>query len=152
LTLYSGMGFSIISMRTGEVAGDAGVNIQTLRYYERRGILPTPPRLESGYRDYGPETVPKLRFIKRAQELGFTLDEVETFLGLAEGGPEACEAAQELAHQRIAELDRRIGDLQAMRDALDRLAASCGRPRLERDCPLLRFLDEGEHLPSTSGP
>src|SRR5919199_6927108 len=98
-------------MRTGEVAAEAGVNVQTLRYYERRGLLPEPARRESGYRVYGPDAVRRVRFIKRAQELGFGLREAESLLALATGGPESCEAARELAETKVAELDRRIADL-----------------------------------------
>lgn len=127
-------------MRTGEVAGLAGVNIQTLRYYERRGLLPEPPRRSSGYRAYGPDAVEVVRFIKRAQRLGFTLSEVESLFGLMDGGPEDCEQVRALALDRIAELDRRIGDLMAMRDSLDRLVATCHRPRAQRHCPLLSAL------------
>ena len=123
-------------MRTGEVASEAAVNIQTLRYYERRGLLPVPPRRESGYRVYGNDAVLIVRFVKRAQELGFSLDEVATLLELAGGGPEACEATQRVAEVRIAELDHRLAELSAMRDSLERFVASwrmpppeAGRPR-----------------------
>lgn len=74
-------------MRTSELAGRAGVNSETLRYYERRGLLDEPPRTSGGYRDYPDGAVELLRFIKRAQELGFTLDEVEELLDLDSGGP-----------------------------------------------------------------
>ena len=130
-------------MRTGEVAAKAGVNVQTLRYYERRGLLPEPERRESGYRVYGPDAVRRVRFIKRAQELGFALSEAETLLALAAGGPESCDAARGMADEKIGELDRRIADLQAMRDSLQRLAETCVRPRHERECPLLHAIDEG---------
>lgn len=131
-------------MRTGEVANEAGVNLQTLRYYERRGLLPEPPRRASGYRTYEPTAVRIVRFIKWAQELGFSLDEVESLLELAEGGPENCDGARELAEGRMAELDRRIADLSAMRSSLQRLVATCAMPRPERDCPLLRSIGEGD--------
>jgi Hg(II)-responsive transcriptional regulator len=130
-------------MRTGEVAAEAGVNVQTLRYYERRGLLPEPARRESGYRVYGPDAVRRVRFIKRAQELGFALSEADTLLALAAGGPDSCEAARGLAEEKIGELDRRIADLQAMRESLQRLADTCARPRRERECPLLHAIDEG---------
>jgi Hg(II)-responsive transcriptional regulator len=129
-------------MRTGEVAAQAGVNVQTLRYYERRGLLAEPSRQESGYRVYGPDAVRTVRFIKRAQELGFALSEADALLALAAGGPEGCEAARALAEEKIAELDRRIADLEAIRDSLQRLAATCAKPRDERDCPLLHAIDE----------
>lgn len=128
-------------MRTGQVAQRAGVNLQTVRYYERRGLLREPPRRESGYREYGQDSVQAVRFIKRAQQLGFSLAEVEQLLHLAVGGPEACEAAQVVAKHRIDELDQRIADLQAMRAALDRLLQTCTRSRAERECPLLHTLE-----------
>ena len=117
------------------------MNVQTLRYYERRGLLPEPARRESGYRVYGPDAVRRVRFIKRAQELGFGLRDAETLLGLAAGGPDRCDSARELAGEKIAELDRRIADLRAMRNSLERLAATCARPRVERECPLLSALE-----------
>ena len=127
-------------MRTGLVAEQAGVNPQTLRYYERRGLLPPPLRSASGYRAYDSASVETIRFIKRAQELGFTLDEVETLLHLAAGGPDSCDAVQELAHQKIDVLDGKIASLRAMRDSLRRLVATCELPRPERDCPLVDSL------------
>jgi MerR family transcriptional regulator, mercuric resistance operon regulatory protein len=124
-------------MRSGQVAEEAGVNIQTLRYYERRGLLARPRRLDSGYRAYAPETVDSVRFIKRAQELGFALSEIETLLELSKGGPRDCDRAQALAQAKIAELDRKIASLRAMRDSLGRLVATCQLPRKERECPLI---------------
>ena len=130
-------------MKTGEVATEAGVNLQTLRYYERRGLLREPPRRDSGYRIYGPDAVRIVRFVKRAQQLGFSLDEVEALLELADGGPESCEAAQEVARHRIAQLDRRIADLVSMRGSLEQLLSTCALPRGERECPLLQALETG---------
>jgi Hg(II)-responsive transcriptional regulator len=128
-------------MRTMQVAQRAGVNAQTLRYYERRGLLPDPPRTASGYRAYGPEAVRIVRFVKRAQELGFTLTEIEMLLHLADGGPESCDAARQLAQNKVAKLDTKIATLNAMRASLTRLLATCARPRQERDCPLLDSLE-----------
>jgi DNA-binding transcriptional MerR regulator len=128
-------------MRTAQVAQQAGVNTQTLRYYERRGLLPDPGRTGAGYRTYGPDAVRIVRFVKRAQELGFTLTEVETLLELADGGPDSCEATLALATEKITELDGKMASLQAMRASLARLADTCTRPRADRDCPLLHSLD-----------
>jgi len=127
-------------MRTSEVAGRAGVNPQTLRYYERRGLLPEPPRSTSGYRSYPDETVRVIRFVKRAQELGFSLDEVEELLHLARGGPSSCDTARGLARARLADLSAKIADLERMRDSLLQLVDTCARPRQERDCPLLEAI------------
>ncbi|HKA49501.1 MAG TPA: MerR family transcriptional regulator [Candidatus Dormibacteraeota bacterium] len=132
-------------MRSGQLALRAGVNVETLRYYERRGLLEAPARLPSGYRAYDDEAVRIIRFIKRAQELGFTLAEVETLLELAAGGPDTCDAAQSLAGNRIADLARRIEMMRRMRDSLERLVATCQRPRRDRECPLIQSIEqEGE--------
>jgi Hg(II)-responsive transcriptional regulator len=123
------------------VAAQAAVNTQTLRYYERRGLLAEPGRSAGGYRAYPPEAVRRVRFIKRAQELGFSLADVETLLHLADGGPESCNGVRALATEKVADLDRRIADLQALRNGLTRLVATCDRPRRERDCPILLEID-----------
>lgn len=113
------------------------MNPQTLRYYERRGLLPAPARSPSGYRAYGPQAVRIVRFIKRAQDLGFALHDVESLLKLAQGGPAGCEATRGLATGKIADLDARIADLQGMRTALARLVETCEQPRDRRECPIL---------------
>ena len=139
------------SMRSAEVAAEAGVNLQTLRYYERRGLLPAPPRLESGYRAYHPNAVRTVRFVKTAQRLGFTLEEIESLLDLAAGGPANCEATQALATQKVAELERRIQNLAAMRESLLQLVATCERPKARRYCPLLDAMDHEDGLRTARG-
>ena len=124
-------------MRTSEVASQAHVNAQTLRYYERRGLLPEPERTRSGYRAYTPDAVRVVRFVKRAQQLGFTLDDIEELLHLADGGPASCDDTKTMARARIADLQHRIADLVGMRDALARLIDTCDQPLAERDCPIL---------------
>lgn len=139
-------------MRTKQVAERVGVNTETLRYYERRGLLPEPPRTPGGYRDYPASAVRVLRFVKRSQALGFSLTEVEDLLHLADGGPDNCEGAHDLAVAHIAGLDRRIAELQCMRAALVELAASCTRPREDRYCPLLEAIQsEHESLTGVQG-
>ena len=130
-------------MKTGELAARAAVNPQTLRYYERRGLLAEPVRTPGGYRAYPSEAVRRVRFIKRAQELGFTLAEVEALLDLAGGGPDSCDGVRALAADKIADLQRRIADLQALQAGLTRLVATCDRPRGQRECPILHDLDRG---------
>jgi DNA-binding transcriptional MerR regulator len=119
------------------VAAEAGVNPQTLRYYERRGLLPEPSRLDSGYRSYKSDAVGVVRFVKRAQHLGFSLDEVGSLLELAVGGPRSCTTARQMAVEKIAQLDAKIESLQAMRLSLAQLVATCDRPKSRRECPLL---------------
>ncbi len=134
-------------MRIGELAGRAGVNIQTVRYYERRGILGRPRRTESGHRRYDDDTVRVVRFIKRAQALGFSLAEVTELLALRRvTAPRP--RAQRLTETRIADIDLRIARLTAMRHALAGLLENCrhGRPG---GCPILEAL-ETDH--SQAGP
>jgi Hg(II)-responsive transcriptional regulator len=135
-------------MRTSELAKRSGVNVQTLRYYERRGLLAAPPRSGSGYRAYPSDAVRVVRFVKRAQQLGFTLDEIEELMHLADGGPDNCESARTVAAARLSDLDSKIADLRRMRDSLDRLVTTCTRPRPDRECPLLQAIDvAAEHTP-----
>jgi DNA-binding transcriptional MerR regulator len=124
-------------VRTSEVAAQAHVNTQTLRCYERRGVLPAPERTRSGCRAYTADAVRVVRFVKRAQQLGFTLDDIEDLLQLAEGGPDSCDEARTMARTRVAYLQLRIAELTGMRDALVRLIDTCDQPRAERDCPIL---------------
>jgi Hg(II)-responsive transcriptional regulator len=128
-------------VRTSEVAAQAQVNTQTLRYYERRGLLPEPERTPSGYRAYSPDAVRVVRFVKRAQQLGFSLSDIEELLHLADGGPDRCEDAEAMARGRIAELQHRIDELTAMRDALAQLVDSCRQPRAKRSCPILHSIE-----------
>lgn len=124
------------------------MNPQTLRYYERRGLLTPPHRSSSGYREYATDALTRLRFIKRAQALGFTLDDAEELLRLADGGPEACDPARTLAATRLADIEARVADLVRMRDSLAELVTRCELPRADRACTLLHTLDEQTGEPS----
>ena len=136
-------------MRSSEVATKAQVNVQTLRYYERRGLLAEPQRTSSGYRVYTPDAVQVVRFVKRAQQLGFTLDDIEDLLHLADGGPDSCQEAKAMARSRIADLQRRIEELAGMRVALARLVDTCDQPRRKRDCPILHDVQTAATTTST---
>jgi MerR family mercuric resistance operon transcriptional regulator len=138
------------ALRIGEVAGRAGVNVQTLRFYERRGLLPEPPRRASGYREYAPESVRRVRFIKRAQELGFTLAEVEELLRLREDPRIPCREVRATAETKIADIEEKMRRLPAMRAALAALVESCAANR-EHHCPLLEALDESPVRSRTRG-
>lgn len=111
-------------MRIGEVAERAGVNVQTLRYYERRGLLDPPPRTPSGYRIYAMDTVRLVRFIKRVQELGFSLTDVEDLLRLREEDIHS-ESARNVVQEKQASIRSRILDLQSMDAALTHLLDDC---------------------------
>jgi DNA-binding transcriptional MerR regulator len=123
-------------VRTSQVARWAGVNIHTLRYYQRRGLLAESPRTGTGYRQWGPEAVQAVRFVKQAQELGFSLAEIAALLHLADSGVGSCHATREVAAAKIDQLDTKIAALESMRASLSQLVSTCDRPRAERDCPL----------------
>ena len=127
-------------MRISEAAGQAGVNVQTLRYYERRGLLPKPPRRSSGYREFPDDAVRIVRFIKRAQELGFSLDEVEELLRLRRSQRRDRGRIRRVAEQRVAQIDQKIIELQRMRSALTRLVHAC-HTDAALDCPIIEALD-----------
>lgn len=132
-------------MTTGEVAGQAGVNLQTVRYYERRGLIPEPPRTAGGFRQYGPEAVARIRFVKRAQELGFTLDEIEELLDLrADMGADSAEVKR-LAEAKAADIAAKIRDLERMKQTLDALAAACSGEGTTSNCSILQALDVTSH-------
>jgi len=128
-------------MRTGEAAARSGVNVQTLRYYERLGLLPKPPRGGSGYRAYGQDAVRRVRFIKRAQELGFTLAEIADLLALHEESQTACRRVEARAAATLARIEANIHDLEKMRGALEAYVTACRGERPVDECPLLTALD-----------
>jgi DNA-binding transcriptional MerR regulator len=111
-------------LHIGAVAARAGVNIQTLRYYERRGLFDTPQRSPSGYRQYRPETVQLVRAVKRAQQLGFRLAEIEDLFRLQEARAPAAKV-RSLADAKLREIDEKIRALRTMRRALQRLVDTC---------------------------
>jgi Cu(I)-responsive transcriptional regulator len=124
-----------------ETAREAGVNTQTLRYYERRGLLPKPARRGSGYREYSGEAVRLVRFIKRAQELGFSLDEVEELVGLRGVRRGERHRVRAIAERKIADIDRKIAQLRSMRGALRQLVDACHRGAAA-ECPIIEALNE----------
>ncbi len=130
------------TLRTGQVAARAGVNIQTLRFYERRGLLKVPKRRPSGYREYPVDAVRRIRFIKHAQELGFTLREIEELLRLRDDQRASCSEVQASAQAKIAQMEQKIRHLRAIKRALDVLVRSCTRDGATRECPILEALDE----------
>jgi MerR family transcriptional regulator, copper efflux regulator len=125
----------------GELARRAGVNIQTVRYYERRELLDEPRRRDSGYRMYDTSVLQRLRFIRRAQELGFTLSEIAELLELRLEPSTTAGLVKERAERKIVEVEGKIRDLTRIRDALSHLAGRCrGGRGPTGDCPLLEAL------------
>lgn len=122
----------------GRLAAEAGVNVETIRYYQRRGLVPEPDRPINGQRRYAGDAVSRVRFIKRAQLLGFTLEEVGSLLEL--DAAHACAETRELAERKIEVIERKLGDLRAMRKALTSLVRECGTGTSKRACPIIRAL------------
>ena len=135
------MGDAVETFSTSELAQATGVNIQTVRYYEREGLLPKAPRTSGGFRVFPPESANRVRFIKRAQDLGFSLDEVKELLDLREHPETACPEVLRRAESKMADIAEKVRALQRIQRELARLAKACvGRAR-PHSCPLLEALE-----------
>lgn len=131
-------GFSI-----SELARHAGVGVETIRFYERRGLLPEPPRSASGYRVFPADAIRRVKFIRRAQGLGFSLAEVAELLDLRVTPGTTCAAVRERTRRKIVEIDCKLTDLQRMRTVLERLEAACDTAADIGECPILEALEHG---------
>jgi Hg(II)-responsive transcriptional regulator len=129
-----------MSMRIGEVAGRVGVGIETIRYYEREGLLAVPRRRPSGYREYDESAIARLQFIRRTKELGFSLDEIKQLLGLWFNATTRCVHVRERAASKIADIEDKIRSLQGMKRSLKKLIAQCETRNTLDECPLLEGL------------
>ena len=129
------------TLTIGELAGAVGVNVQTVRYYERRGLLPKPKRRASGYREYLASDVARLEFIRRAQALGFTLSEIEQLLALRVDPRTTPEDVHRAVEEKIDAVEAKIGDLTRIASALRKMAAACHVHGPLGDCPFLEALE-----------
>lgn len=130
------------TLTIGQLAGKAHVNLETIRFYERRGLLPEPPRNKSGHRQYSQEAVKRTEFIKRAQKLGFSLQEILELLSLRVEPGRTCADIKARAEAKINDIEQRIADLEQMREALSKLVAQCkGRGPIGM-CPIIEELDK----------
>lgn len=128
------------ALSIGQAARGAGVGIETMRFYERQGLIEEPPRTESGYRQYPQEVVARLRFIKRAKELGFSLKEIRDLLSLRVDAVTTCDDVRERAEAKIAEVQEKIRTLRKMKRTLEKLVATCNESGSERECSILETL------------
>lgn len=126
----------------GALADAVGVGRETVRFYERKGLLPDPPRTASGYRNYPPESVERLRFIRRAQGLGFTLEEISELLSLRVDEVAACGTVEARAREKLTNVAQKLTELRRMKKALERLVEACQARESTSDCPILEELDE----------
>jgi DNA-binding transcriptional MerR regulator len=130
------------TLKTGEIAERAGVNIHTVRYYEERDLLPPVPRSAAGHRQFTAEHLAHIRFVKRAQELGFTLEEIRELLSLR-ADPEAGKEVREKTEAKIEEVENKIRDLKRIKEKLTELAAACQKHGGAEDCLVLHALEGG---------
>lgn len=126
------------SMTIGRVAVAADIHLETIRYYQRLGLVGEPPRPLGGIRRYDETTVARLRFIKRAQQLGFALDEVRQLLALEDG--QSCRETRALAEKKLSIIDARLADLRRMQKLLKSLIAECDSGKRPRACPIIATL------------
>src|SRR5574337_2218757 len=129
------------SLTRGQLAKAAHVNIETIRYYERRGLVPEPLRRESGYRQYVPDTVGRITFIKRAQELGFSLKEIQELLSWRVDPGMTSADIKRRAEAKLADIDTKLRDLQRMKTALIQLTAACSGRGPSSECLILDALE-----------
>jgi MerR family mercuric resistance operon transcriptional regulator len=128
-------------MKIGQVAKDAGVGVETIRFYEREGLLEEPPRRPSGYRQYPSEAVVRISFIRAAKELGFSLAEIRELLALRVEPDARCADVKERATHKIVDIEQKIRTLQRMKRVLKKLTAACDEGRPTSECPILAALD-----------
>jgi len=139
------------TLTIGKVAKRSGLAVETLRFYERRGLIEPRERTGAGYRLYDPAVLRRLRFVRRAQALGFSLDEIAELLALSDNPAESAAEVQRLTRAKIADIETRISDLRRMRDGLAALEARCpGHRGTTADCPILAALDRDDALEATA--
>lgn len=132
------------SFTIGQVASRAGVGVETIRFYERKGLIAKPKRRASGYRQYPPDAVRRLRFIRHAKDIGFTLREISDLLMLRVDPESTCADVRGRAHDKITDIENRIESLVQMKAALERIASKCKGRGPTSECPILEELDREE--------
>lgn len=130
-------------LTTGRLAALAGINVETVRFYERSGLIAKPKRTASNYRQYPPSEVARLRFIKRAQELGFSLKEIAELLSLRAAPTRSRSHVKRLSEEKLASIDQKIADLRRMRKSLASISSACDGHGPVADCPIIHALEEG---------
>ena len=126
-------------LKRAALARRTGCNLETIRYYEKVGVMPNPPRTAAGYRIYGEDHVSRLRFVLRARELGFSLDDVRGLLTLVDGGTQTCAEVKERTEAHLANVRAKIRDLKRIERVLAKTSARCSGTAVP-DCPVLDAL------------
>ncbi|MFQ5451637.1 MAG: MerR family transcriptional regulator [Nitrospinaceae bacterium] len=130
----------------GDLAEKCGVNIEALRYYEKRGLIDPPPRSAAGYRLYSMEDAVKIRFIKNAQKLGFTLNEIMELLQLRIHKNESCESVMDKAQNKLEEVESKIQGLKSLKKVLKQMIRQCEESTPTSDCPILSSFESGREF------
>jgi Hg(II)-responsive transcriptional regulator len=131
-----------MNLTIGQIAAATSLNPQTVRYYERRGLIEPTNRTRAGYRQYDAQSVNRLRFIKRAQTLGFSLAEIQELLALRVRHGAACAAVERATLQKVRLVDAKLRELQSLKRTLRSLATSCRKRKRTSECPILEALDD----------
>lgn len=126
----------------GQLAERTGVNLETVRYYERIGLMPTPPRTEGGHRVYDRNHLKRLGFIRRSRELGFSIEEIRALLSLVDGGDYTCAEVRDITLEHLMEVRRKIADLRRLDRSLREMAAKCTGDTVP-ECPIVDVLWRG---------
>ena len=126
-------------MRRGELAQRSGCNVETVRFYEKQALLPAPPRTAGGHREYAPEHLKRLTFIRRSRELGFTLSEVRSLLTLVDGSDWTCAEVRAMTLEHFADIRRKVADLERLARILKKMAAQCEGDAVPK-CPIIDAL------------
>jgi MerR family mercuric resistance operon transcriptional regulator len=132
------------TLSIGQVARHVGIGVETVRFYERQGLLEKPPRNKSGYRQFSLQAVSHLRFIKKAKEVGFTLKEIKELLSLRLDNSATCDDVRARARSKILDIKEKINALQRMKQALQALTAACSGEGPVSECPILQALEDKE--------
>lgn len=133
-----------MGLTTGDVADEAGVDYQTVLFYEREGLIEEPPRLDNGYRQYPAETVRTIQFIQRAKQLGFTLAETQRLLAMREGQETDCDEVVSFARNKRSELRKKIDQLRKIEAVLSDLIHECDQTGGYEECPIMETLVTGD--------
>ena len=139
------------ALTIGRLAKQAGVGVETIRFYEREGLIAQPGRRPSGYRQYPPDVVRRVRFIRHAKDLGFTLKEIQELLDLRVDPTSTCEDVRKRARGKVADIEERIASLERMKAALVRLGRKCRGKGPTSECPILEELDRDEEVRNADG-
>lgn len=143
-TMVRAYNYHVEGLTTAQLAKEGRVNVETIRYYERHGLLPRAPRTASGYRQFSEDHAIRLHFIRRAQELGFTLKEIKELLAIRVKPGSRCADVRRKAEAKIADVDEKIRHLGAIREALFQITATCSGRGSATECSILEALSGQE--------